>query len=102
MLITRMIQAPRPSTMAMLLRRMPPDCRKDILGMKVDAVGLVQTDLPNLFYLADVGVKAGSVSVVELHGTCPQHINTIGFFGDTAAVQSAMKAVKEQTKSSER
>ena len=64
----------------MLLRRMPPDCRKDILGMKVDAVGLVQTDLPNLFYLADVGAKAGSVSAVELHGTCPQHINTIGFW----------------------
>lgn len=98
MLITRLIQAPRPSTIAMLLRRMPPDCRKEIQGKRIDAVGLVQTDLPNLFYLADVGVKSGSVSAVELHGTCPQHINTIGFFGDTAAVQSAMKAVQAQAR----
>jgi microcompartment protein CcmL/EutN len=75
------------------------ECRKELQGKRIDAVGLVQTDLPSLFLMADVGLKAGSVSVAELHGTCPQHINTIGIFGDTAAVQAAMAAIEAQGKS---
>lgn len=100
MLITRLIQAPRPSTMALLRRRMHTEARKELEGKRIDAVGLVQTDLPSLFYLADIGAKSGAVIVAELHGTCPQHINTIGFFGDTEAVRAAMSAVQAQSKQS--
>ncbi|MDK2883371.1 MAG: hypothetical protein PWP58_1707 [Bacillota bacterium] len=94
MLITRMIRAPRPGTMAMLLRRMVPAARKEVEGRCFDAVGLVQTDLPSLFYLADVGQKAGNVLAVEITGNCPQHVSTVAFFGDTAAVGAALAAVE--------
>jgi microcompartment protein CcmL/EutN len=82
--------------MAMLLRRMVPAARKEVEGRCFDAVGLVQTDLPSLFYLADVGQKAGNVLAVEITGNCPQHVSTIAFFGDTAAVGAALAAVRRE------
>jgi len=91
---TRIIRAPRPGTIALLFRRMAPDPRKELEHKRFDAIGLIQTDLPNLFYLADVGQKAGAVFAVEITGNCPQHINTVAFFGDTAAVNAAMSAAK--------
>ncbi|NPV69140.1 MAG: BMC domain-containing protein [Firmicutes bacterium] len=94
MLITCMIRAPRPGTMAMLLRRMAAAARKDIEGRRFDAIGLVQTDLARLFYFADVGQKAGDVLAMELTGDCPQRMSTIAFFGDTAAVDAALAAVE--------
>ncbi|MGI6677700.1 MAG: BMC domain-containing protein [Dehalobacterium sp.] len=94
MLNTRIIHAPRPGTISLLYRRMAHEIRKDILNKKYDAIGLIQTDLPNLFYLADVGQKAGAVLAFEITGNCPQHINTVAFFGDTAAVSAAIAAVK--------
>lgn len=94
MLITRLIRAPRPGTVEMLLRRVVPSARKAIEGQRFDAVGLVQTDLASLFYFADMGQKAGNVTAVEITGNCPQHISTIAFFGDTAAVTAALAAVQ--------
>ncbi|BCV25848.1 BMC domain-containing protein [Gelria sp. Kuro-4] len=94
MLTTRLIRAPRPGTTAMLLRRMVPAARQAVEGRRFDAVGLVQTDLPSLFYFADVGQKAGDVVAVEISGNCPQHISTVAFFGDTAAVGAALAAVE--------
>lgn len=94
MLNTCIIRAPRPGTVSLLYRRMAHETRKDIENKKFDAVGLIQTDLPNLFYLADVGQKAGAVLAFEITGNCPQHINTVAFFGDTAAVNAAIAAVK--------
>ena len=94
MLNTCIIRAPRPGTMSLLFRRMAPTNNKEIENKRFDAVGLIQTDLPNLFYLADIGQKAGAVLAYEITGSCPQHINTVAFFGDTAAVSAAMAAVK--------
>jgi ethanolamine utilization microcompartment shell protein EutS len=93
MLTTRFIRAPRPGTLAMLLRRVSSEIREELEGQRFDAVGLVQTDLPSMFYLADVGQKAADVLAVEITGHCPQHISTIAFFGDTAAVAAALSAV---------
>lgn len=98
MFITRVIHAPRPGTISLLLRRMAQEARKELQDRRFDAVGLVQTDLPGLFYMADIGQKAGSVIAVELHGNCPQHFNTVAFFGDTAAVAAAMSAVRAEQK----
>jgi hypothetical protein len=96
--ITRIIRAPRPGTISLLLRRMGQEARKELQDKRIDAIGLVQTDLPSLFYMADIGLKAGNVVAVELHGNCPQHFNTVAFFGDTAAVAAAMSAVKAEKK----
>ncbi|WP_406678366.1 BMC domain-containing protein [Neomoorella carbonis] len=95
MLITRFIRAPRQGTMAMLVRRMSPAARKELEGKRFDAIGLVQTDLPSLFYFADIGQKAGDVIAAEITGNCPQHISTIAFFGNTAAVSAALAAVQK-------
>ncbi len=94
MLNIRIIRAPRPGTMSMLFRRMTRESRKEVENRKFDAIGLIQTDLPNLFYLADIGQKAGAVQAFEITGNCPQHINTVAFFGDTAAVNAAIAAVR--------
>ncbi|HHW91949.1 MAG TPA: BMC domain-containing protein [Firmicutes bacterium] len=93
MVKTRFIRAPRPGTLAMLYRRIPRDMRREIEGKSFDAVGLVQSDLPGLFYFADVAQKAAAVIAVELLGTCPQHVSTIAFFGTTSAVTAALAAV---------
>lgn len=98
MLQTRFIRAPRPGTLAMLLRRVHPDVKEKLQGKRFDAVGLVQTDLPSIFYLADVGQKAADILAVEITGNCPQHISTVAFLGDTAAVAAALAAVTREAK----
>lgn len=93
MIITRIIRAPRPDTLKLLMRRMAPEARKQLEGLQFDAVGLVQTDLPSLFFYADTGQKAGNVIAVEILGNCPQHISTIGFLGSNEAVNASIAAV---------
>lgn len=93
MLITRIIRAPRPNTIDLLLQRMSPEVQKQIKKQHFDAIGLFQTDLPSLFYLADVGQKAGNVIAAEIRGNCPQHISTIAFFGNNEAVNASITAV---------
>lgn len=91
----RIIYAPGENVIAMLRRRMSPDARKLLEQSRFDAVGLVQTSLPNLFYYADIGQKAGHVTAVEILGNCPQHMGTLAFLGNTAAVNAAMQAVEK-------
>lgn len=102
MLTIRMIRAPRPGTMAILLRRMAPEARKEVEGRRFDAVGLVQGDVASLICLADVGQKAGNVLAAEITGNCPQHFMTVAFLGDTAAVDAALAAVEAAAAGSER
>lgn len=93
MMITRIISAPRPDTMALLLRRMVPDARKEIADKHFDAIGLMQTDIPSLFYYTDIAQKAGNVIAIEIVGSCPQHVNTMAFFGSNEAVNAAVTAI---------
>jgi len=90
----RIINAPVKETIAMLSRRMNVELRKQIENRQFDCVGLVQADLPDLFYFADIGQKAGSIIAIELHGSCPQHISTIALFGDVGSVKAAIEAIK--------
>lgn len=101
MFITRIIRAPRPGTIALLLRRMAHENRRELENRQFDAIGLIQTDLADLIYYADIGQKAGAVVAIEINGNCPQRINTVAFFGDTAAVDAAVAAVKAAQKSKE-
>lgn len=93
MLITRIIRAPRPNTVDVLVRRIPAEARKQIQDMNFDAIGLIQADIPSLFYFTDIGQKAGNVVAAEIVGNCPQHINTMAFFGSNEAVNAAIAAI---------
>ncbi|HWR38371.1 MAG TPA: BMC domain-containing protein [Patescibacteria group bacterium] len=93
MLNSRIIRAPRPAVIAMLMRRMPGELRRQVEEANFDAVGLIQTSLPNLFYYTDMAQKAGNVIVAEIHGNCPQHVSTVAFFGSNEAVNAAMTAI---------
>lgn len=93
MIFARTIRAPRPGTMALLTRRMAAEARELVANRRFDAVGLVQTNLPGLFYYADVAQKAGNVIAVEITGNCPQHVSTIALLGSNEAVDAAMKQI---------
>lgn len=93
MLTTRVIRAPRAATVALMLRRTTQESRKQVENQHFDAVGLIQTDLPSLFYYMDIGQKAGNVIPVEILGNCPQHVNTIAFFGSNEAVNACIAAI---------
>lgn len=92
-MIMRIIRAPRPDTIALLLRRMAPEARRQAENAHFDAIGLIQANLPNLFYFTDIGLKAGNVVAVEIIGNCPQHINTVAFLGSNEAVNAAMEGI---------
>lgn len=93
MIITRIISAPRPNTYSLLLRRMVPETRKEVEHTHFDAIGLIQADLPSLFYCTDIAQKAGDVTAVEIIGNCPQHLNTIALLGSNEAVNAAITAI---------
>lgn len=89
----RIINAPGPDTIALLSERMNIKSRKKLENDHFDSVLLVQADLPDLFYFADIGQKAGAVVAVELNGSCPQHMSTVAFLGDTDSVNAAIHAI---------
>jgi len=90
----RIINAPGPDVMHMLGRRIPPDMRQKVKDQVFGAVGLVQTTVPDLYFFADIAQKAADVLIVELFGSCPQHVTTLAFFGETSAVRTAMQAIE--------
>jgi len=95
MSLSRIICAPGADVIEMLYRRIPQQAKSKLDAHQFDAVGLIQTNLPNLYYYADIGQKAGNVFSVEISGNCPQHISTLAFFGNIAAVKAAMQAVEK-------
>lgn len=92
----RIIHGPGPDILEMLMRRMPKSCTDRLDLSDVDAVGLIQTNVVNILYLGDIAQKAAPVYPVELNGSCPQHIVALALLGESAAVETAMKAVAEK------
>lgn len=92
----RIISAPTPEVVEMLERRMRPESRDYLRRHRYDAVGLVQTSVTDLFFFADVASKSSNVHTVELYGSCPQHVSTLAFFGETSAVHAAMEAIQRE------
>lgn len=87
----RIIKSPSEGTMDIMRRR--------INGVNVDqadvgAVGLVQGKMIEMFCAMDIAEKAVGVTVADIKGNCPQHMLMIAIFGDTAAVEAAMQAIK--------
>ncbi|MGX8700722.1 hypothetical protein [Caproiciproducens sp.] len=88
------IYSPGKDVVAMLRRRLSAEARSVLDQMHFEAVALIQTSVPNLFYFADIGQKSGKVFAAEITGSCPQHITTLALFGNTESVKMAMKAIE--------
>lgn len=94
----RIIYNPGKLVMNMFYRKMNQEARKELAERKYDAVGLFQTTVAGVLYYADRVAKTSNVYPVEINGNCPQHIITLAFFGETAAVETAMKMVIQEEK----
>ncbi|MCD8020838.1 MAG: BMC domain-containing protein [Clostridiales bacterium] len=94
----RIIYNPGPLVMKMFYRKMNQESRNEIEARRYDAVGLFQTTVSGVLYYADRVAKTSNVYPVEIIGNCPQHITTLAFFGETAAVETAMKMVIQEEK----
>jgi ethanolamine utilization microcompartment shell protein EutS len=92
----KFIKSPTPNTIALLAQRVSPERRERIKGVW-DAVGLVQGNLADIFAAADIAEKTANVIVEEIRGVCPQHMTMIAIFGDTASVETALRAIIERS-----
>lgn len=88
------IKSPSPGAMAILARRSAG--QPDALPKAPGAVGLVQGSLAEMITAADIAEKEAAVQVEEIRGVCPQHIAMIAVYGDIAAVECAVKAIRER------
>ncbi len=89
----RIIYNPSKFVLNMFYRKMNAESRADIQEKKYEAIGLFQTTVSGVLYYADRVFKTSNVYPVEITGSCPQHITTLAFFGDTSAVETAMKMI---------
>lgn len=94
----RIIYNPGNLVMKMFHRKMTQESRKELEGKKFEAVGLFQTSVAGVLYYADRAVKTSNVYPVEINGSCPQHITTLAFFGETSAVETAMRMIINEEK----
>jgi len=95
----RIINAPRPDVVDMIAGRMRADARARLKEERFDSIALVQTTIADLFYYADLAQKAAAVFTAELFGSCPNHVTTLAFFGETSAVRTAAQAIENDKKS---
>lgn len=88
----RIIKSPSPGTLAMILRRKgsPPTVPLE----RYDSIGLVQGRLIDMVFAADIAEKAADVVIEDIRGHCPQNFTLLAIFGDTAAVEAAVAAIR--------
>lgn len=92
-LYVEIINAPTKNTVELLSRRADADLRVHLDSTLWDALALVSDGLVSLFAYADIAEKAADVFVVEIRGTCPQHVSMLAIFGSTSAVNAAVNAI---------
>lgn len=92
----RIIKSPSSGTMDILFRR-KGSASTTPLG-NYDAVGLVQGKLIDMVFAADIAEKAAGVVVEDIKGYCPQNLIMIAIFGDTAAVETAVREIQFKLK----
>lgn len=89
----RIIYNPGKHALKMFYRKMNAESREELKDFKFDAIGLFQTTVSSILYYADRVAKTSNVLPVEINGSCPQHITTLAFFGETTAVETAMRMI---------
>lgn len=94
----RIIYNPSKFVINMFYRKMNVEARKELENKRFEAIGLFQTTVSGVLYYADRVFKTSNVYPVEINGSCPQHITTLAFFGDTSAVETAMKMIINEEK----
>ena len=95
MLTIKILNSPSQGTMRILQRKVCDEQMKVMLqNEKVRAIGLVQGSVADIIMAADIAEKASNVEISEINGNCPQHITMIGMFGDVAAVNEAINAIR--------
>jgi len=90
----RIIKSPSEGTLNIIMQRIGAGVEKKLNC--IDAVGLVQGKMIDMFYVADLAEKAVGVTVADVRGSCPQNMILIALFGDTASVESAMQEIKNK------
>ncbi len=95
----RTINAPDPNVMLMFRHRVPPEARTWLDKNAVSSIGLIQTSIADLYYFADIALKAADVYTAEVFGSCPTHVTTLALFGETSAVSTALRAIQDGTAS---
>lgn len=90
----RIIKSPTNGTIEMLNRRRSL-IQSNKESKQYDTIGLVQGKLIDMVAAADLAEKAANVEVEEIRGVCPQHFVLLALFGDTASVESAIKAIQD-------
>ncbi|MGB9804460.1 MAG: BMC domain-containing protein [Desulfofundulus sp.] len=91
-MLIRLIKSPSPAVLRIIAARRPGQDRPSL--DRAGAIALIQGQLADILLAADLAEKAAAVEVDEVRGSCPQHMTMIAVWGDTAAVQEAVEAVK--------
>ena len=87
------IKSPSKGTIDILMRR-KGSVGKELPPYGVDAVGLVQGRMIEMVVASDIAEKATGVTVEDIKGSCPLNMILLAIFGDTAAVEDAMKEIQ--------
>lgn len=90
----RIIYNPGKACLEMFYRKMTKTTKDELANHPFNAIGLVQTTVAGVLFYADLASKSSKVFPVEIAGSCPQHITTLALFGDTSAVEMAMRAIE--------
>ena len=93
MMDQRIIYNPGKAVLEMFYRKMTKATREELEATYFNTIGLVQTSVAGVLYYADLASKSSKIYPVEIAGSCPQHITTLALFGDTSAVETAMRAI---------
>lgn len=91
----RLIKRPSKGFWAILENRRVESDHFDSYASPPDAIGLIQGQVASILAAADIAEKAAAVQVAEIRGVCPTHMTVIAVYGDTSAVEAALKAVEE-------
>lgn len=90
----RIIKHPSQGTIDILFRR--KGSARDVIPESIDAVGLVQGKVIEMIAASDVAQKSTGVTVEDIRGNCPQTMTLLAIFGETAAVETALRAIKDR------
>lgn len=103
MLTIRTINSPSAGILKILSKKTADTrLREDAQSGIVNALGLMQGQLADIYMAGDIAEKAANVGIAEVTGMCPQHMSMICVFGDVAEVAEALKAVNAWIRDTEK
>ena len=94
MITIRTINSPSDGILKILSKKTADTrLREEATQGLVNALGLIQGQLADIYVAGDIAEKAASVGIAEITGMCPQHMSMICVFGEVSEVAEAIKAV---------